>query len=293
MIKKSFLFLATVLLFTSCDYSKPTITPSSKVVKIGVLAPLNGNHRRYGYQSLLGLESANKMQMYLSNGDKIVFEIVDTQGDKNSSISALSKLPDDVVAIFSFVGSSHMLAMDSAIETKKIPVIATIATHSDVAKVQGYTSQVCMSNHMQTMVSSHYLRDEKLIDNIGIVYNKSSTYSSALAKEFAKYFSNIGGKIDFFIDVSSKSVFRELELKKDGMTQMIFNVTNANDSVKILKFLNKISWKIELLGTDGLLSDALGQSSSDIGLFDGVYVVDHYAHHRHNTSKQKNINKKF
>lgn len=293
MIKRVLLSLLLVILMTSCDYKQENITPSGKVVKIGVLAPLSGQHERFGNQSLLGLKSANKMQPYLSNGDKIIFEIVDAKRENNTSLKALSKLAknDDIVAMFSFMGSNEMLSLAPHFQELDLPVVATIATHTNIAQGKGNIAQVCMSNHMQTMVSSHYVRDEKLINHIGIVYNKNSTYSESLADEFKKHFKSIGGNVDFFIDISNDAGFKQFISKKEMATRMLFNVTNAPQSVKILKALNELNWDIEMLGTDGLLSDALDQPESEIELFNGVYVVEHYAHSNGNSKKHKSFKK--
>jgi ABC-type branched-subunit amino acid transport system substrate-binding protein len=289
MILRLFFYITVGLLFVGCDYFEDVkIVPSGKVVKVGVLAPLSGQHKRYGTQSLLGLKSAHKMHQYLTNGDKIIFEIVDAKSDNNSSLEALCKLKDkNVSSIISFLGSNHMLALSPYFDMKKIPVIATIATHSDISKDTQYVSQVCMSNHMQTLVASHYLRDEKLIENIGIVYNKQSTYSQALADEFQIYFKDIGGQIDFYIDVSSEEGIEKFHSQKNETTQMLFNVTDAEQSVTLINALHALHWEIEILGTDGLLSDALEHSSEDVELFDDLYVVEHYAHNKTVTKKQK------
>jgi len=289
MIQQIFFYIVIVLLLGGCDYfEEQKITPSGKVVKIGVLAPLSGQHKRYGRQSLLGLKSANKINPYLSNGDRVVFEVVDAKSDNNGSLSALLKLKDkNVTSIISFLGSNHMLALTPYFDIQKIPVVATIATHSDIPKNSHYVSQVCMSNHMQTLVASHYLRDEKLIENIGIVYNKESMYSQSLADEFQKYFKDIGGKIDFYIDVNSDRGFKKFLSHKNRTTQMLFNVIDAELSVELFNALHSIDWHLEILGTDGLLSDALEHSSHDIALFDGIYVVEHYAHSKKLTKKQK------
>jgi branched-chain amino acid transport system substrate-binding protein len=289
MIQKLSLYFVIILLFSGCDYwEDSTIASSGKIIKIGVLAPLSGSHERYGTQSLLGLKSANKIEPYLHNGDKVVFEIVDTKSDYNASLNGLIKLKDkNVSAVISFLGTNLMLALAPYFDRYKLPIVSTIATHSDVPKSSHYVSQVCMSNHMQTLVASHYLRDEKLIENIGIVYDKESTYSESLADEFQKYFKAIGGTIDFYIDIKSDQGFKDFLAHKNGTTQMLFNVTDAEISIELFRALHSVDWNLEILGTDGLLSDALEHSARDVALFDDIYVVEHYAYSKTLTKKQK------
>jgi len=283
------LWIVLAFIFTGCEET-PTILPSGKVVKIGVLAPLSGQDIRLGHQSLLGLKVANKMRKYLSNGDEVVLKIIDNQSNIKSAKQALSNLHvEKVEAIFSFMSSKEMRALSKNIHDTKIPFIATLATDNNIAKEDTYISQVCINNNTQVIVAAHYIRDEKFMQNVGVVYNKNSFYSKNLATEFKKYFLRLGGSVDFFIDVGSNKGLKKFKNYNKTNTKMIFNTTDAKITLKILKLIAAQKRKCKLLGTDGLLSGALEFSKADLKLFDGVYVIEHYSH----DVGRNNLRKKF
>jgi len=278
MIKKVILFIALALMFTACEREQ-TITPSGKTIEIGVLAPLSGEDKRLGHQSILGLQAAKKLQKYLNNGDEVVFKILDTKTEIKSTKKALNTLAsENVKSIFSFMSSKEMTTLAREFYHTKIPIITTLATDNHIARESTYISQVCIDNNTQTLVAAHYIKDEKFIQNVGVIYNKNNHYSSVLAEEFQKYFSKLGGEIDFFIDISTPLGFKKFQEQNKKKTKMLFNTTNAKMTAKILKILESKKLSFDILGTDGLLSGALELPRDDLKLFDGVYVIEHYAH---------------
>ncbi len=273
-----YLLLVFALLFSGCK-DKQEIIPSGKTVKIGVLAPLSGKYKRFGHQSLLGLNAALKMNKYLSNGDEIVLEVIDTKSEINTLKHDIIKLKvSEVIATFSFMNTTNILSLKNEFRNNRLPAIATLATDDHIATNNDYIAQVCMDNHIQVLSAAHFVRDEKLIQNVGIVYDKSSIYSTSIANEFKKYFISLGGKIDFFIDFSSKDGIKKFKNLNNIKTELLFNATNAIISTKLLKRVKKQHLKFEVLGTDGLLSSALEVSKKDLKLFEGIYVIDHYSH---------------
>jgi len=286
-----FLNILAIFLFNGCGDTKKII-PSNKTVKIGVLAPLSGKHTILGSQSVLGLKAAQEINKYLINGDKIAFEIVDTKSDaKKSKQAFLQLIKSDVKVIISFMNSDNMLELKDMFQRYKIPVIATLATHNYITSKGGYVSQVCFDNNTQVLVASHYIRDERLIKNTGIIYESNSDYSFSLATEFKRHFETLGGRVKFFLDVSNLEGIEKFKNTNFNDTEILFNVTNATISTKILTILKKQKQKLKVLGTDGLLSSALELSKANLSLFEGVYAVEHYAHNLKKNQNQKKLEK--
>lgn len=290
---KSILIFILLFVFASCS-KEEKINSSGKVVKVGVLVPLSGENKRYGYQSLLGLKAALSMQKYLKNGDKVVLEIIDTKSDLEVSLKALSKLRvKNVSVIFSLMGSPNMSKMVNKFKHYKIPTISTLASNDNIIIEDGFISQVCMDNKTQAIVSAHYIRDERLKQHVGIIYDSKNIYFSTLAIEFKKYFRTLGGKVDFFIDVSSISGLKEFEKVRSKEISMLFNATDAKTSLNIFKIIKKTDQKYEILGTDGLLSSALDVGKDDLEYYENIYVADHYAHNVNSTDNRKKLENKL
>lgn len=286
MRKTLLLILFISLFFLGCDENK-AITPSGKIVKIGVLAPLSGQNNRLGHQSLLGLLAANEMDRYLDNGDEIVFEVFDTKSDFNHTSKELSHINSSksIKAVISSMASDNTLRLKREFTTYKLPTIATLASNNNISSLDGYISQVSIDNTTQVLIASHYIKDEKFIQNTGVIYDKNSVYSIEIANKFKEYYTKLGGKVKFFINTNTEVGLKEFENRDKTDIKIIFNALNAVQTIRILKIIQKQDSSFKILGTTGLLSGALELSKDDLKYFDGMYVMEHFAH-------DTNINKK-
>ena len=253
MIKTVILFMSISLMFLSCD-SKREIVSSGKKVTIGVLAPLTGVHQRFGVQGLAGLTASQKMQRHLKNGDEILFKVIDTQSTKKGSKKAFYELVDlNVSVIISFMGSTETLYIREDIQRVKKPIIATLATDDNLTSINGYIAQVCMDNNTQVIVASHYIRDEKLMESVGIVYNSNIGYFTSIAQDFEKYFTQLGGKVKFMIDISDMEGVNEFNSIKNSSIEMLFNSTDPTLTMQVAKIYRDKKFSFGVLGVNGLL----------------------------------------
>ena len=284
------LFTVCLLLFVSGCEEKKEIHPSSKVIRVGLLAPLSRVNRKYGYQSLIGMKFANKEAAYLSNGDKIIFEIVDT----NSSVLGTQKgleylIEKNVTAIISFVSSHNMLALKDLLHNITTPMIVTLATNDEITKLNNSISQICMSNQREALVAAHYIKDEKFINSAGIVYNSTNPYSLSLAIQFREYYKKIRGEDTFFINFANKNAIQKLRSYDMHNIEMLFSSLDAKESVTVLKVIQHRD--VDILLSDGTLSDAKENTKSELALFNGAYIIEHYASNMKKSRAYKGLQK--
>ena len=84
--------LLTGFIICGCkQHQEAEISPSGKVVKIGVITPMSGQDKVSGENALLGIRTALQMRPYLTNGDKIELVIEDNKGTSEETLSALDK----------------------------------------------------------------------------------------------------------------------------------------------------------------------------------------------------------
>ena len=102
--------------------------------------------------------------------------------------------------------------------------------------------------------------------------------SISLAKEFKQSFLKLDGKIDFFTDISQPKNLEKFYDFENKKTKIIFNSTNAILLSRVLKIFDRKSLHVKIISTDGLLSNALANCKKNISLFEGIYVIDHFAH---------------
>ena len=286
-MKKIYIFFLIIsFMFVSCG-KKESSKPSGRVVKVIVLASLDDKYERLGYQSLLGLKAAKKMKRYLSNGDEIVFDVIDANSKNIKNILKKSVLKDKPLAIISFMSSDRILSMQEWLKKYNLPIIVTLATNNEIVNKDALFVQVCIDNHKQSLVAAHYIRDEKFMKHVGVVYDETSIYSTSLANEFRELFKSLGGEIDFFINVSNKIGLEKFKHAKKANTEIIFNSTDSVLTTKMIKILKKENLHAEILGADGLYSSMLENSPKDAHLYDGIYVIDHFAHDIYQNKKRE------
>lgn len=288
---KQWLMIALALMLVACGGETP-IKASGKKVTVGVLAPLSGKYRRMGEQGVSGLKVALKAAPLLNNGDKIELKIIDTKsqlGEAKTALDALAK--ENVPLIISLLSSNEMIAMKAQFDQHRIPVIATMATDDSIADEGGYITQVCMDNKTQALVAAHFIRDERLYERAGVIYDGKNLYSKNLAERFKQHFRKLGGNIEFFTNISSKKELRQLKRHNHRPIEVLFTTVNAMETSKFIQERKKNELNFDIVGTDGLLSDALTLKPEELEGFEGVFVIEHFALDKKESAQEKRLNK--
>jgi branched-chain amino acid transport system substrate-binding protein len=267
-----------IVLFVACD-KKTKISPSGKSVKLTVLASLSGKGEAYGMQGLEGFKAAKNMMPLLPNGDEIVFEVVDDASDIQKAKEAIELIDTNISALITFSNSNIQLGITDVTEKKKLPTLSSIATHDSFTKNSSYMSRLSMSNSIEAEVAASYIRDELLINRVGVIYRKNNIFSVSLAESFKKEFESISGDIAKMISISELADIKEpYQIVMDRLDlDLIFFTTDAEFSYNFLKVFDELDGSIRLFGSDGLLSDMKRHYPHKLHLLDGVLVIDHYA----------------
>jgi len=278
-MRRAFILLLFVsIFFLGCQEEKP-ISPSGNEIKVGILAPLKGPDQRYGKQSLKGIEAVNELKSYLNNGDKIRFVVANTYSNAEGLKKALQKLQNEKVAVIvSFVGSNQMLHVKDQFKKIDIPIITTLATNDEIVHLSPHTTQVCMSNHSQAIVASHFIKDEKLMENVIVVYHSDSLYSKELSEEFIQNFQQLDGHIQATFDFSDPTNVKRFEKFNKKKTDMIFSITNIRHNLHIVKTIDEQNLKTKIMFSDGFISSVLEEDPKKLSLFEGDYVIEHFTH---------------
>ncbi|MBW1838003.1 MAG: ABC transporter substrate-binding protein [Deltaproteobacteria bacterium] len=106
------ILIAFVFQLSGCD-QKPSISPSGRTIKIGIIAPFSGPHQAKGKEGLTGIKTAMQSQPFLQNGDRIELVVENDENDPVLTVKLLKKLVEKakVSAIITFSGSDPVLAM--------------------------------------------------------------------------------------------------------------------------------------------------------------------------------------
>ncbi len=273
------LLCAIMLLISGCE-QKESITPSGKTIKIGIIGPMSGKFLAQGVNGVEGIKAAMKVQPLLHNGDALELVIEDDGDEPTQTISALRKLAEieKVAAILCFSDSASVLAMEPFVDRYKIPVVAILATHPEVAKHSEYTTQLCFDDIFQGSVAALFVRDELLIERVAIMDNPDNPYSIRLAAEFRRKFESTGGQITAIVNVSDgvddvPAIMESLKIKK---TQLVYMPIKAESLIKLVKAIRKIHWHPKLMSSDGLLATVLSRFQGDVHLLEGLMATEFF-----------------
>ncbi|TQR33715.1 branched-chain amino acid ABC transporter substrate-binding protein [Campylobacter sp. MIT 99-7217] len=177
----------------------------AKEVKIGVVLPLTGSVAAYGQDVLMGIELANKFQAKLKNGDDVKLVVLDSKGDKVESATAATRLvsADKVLALIGEAVTPNTMQVISVAESKKIPMIAPVASGDKLLNGKKYSSRVCFMDSFQGQKFADYAFNTLNLKTAVLITDQSNVYSLGLSKVFEQSFTQKGGKILKKFNISS------------------------------------------------------------------------------------------
>jgi len=274
-MRKIVLCLFIIFTLLSCDKKEEILVKSGKVVYIGVLLPEEQllNHKAIDVLNVLA-----QNQGVLKNGDALSLEV---EYVKDHPIKSFIKLcqKKELTAIISFLNSTQTLLLKNEIETKKIPIISAIATHTDITKID-YISRICINNTTQAHVAAAYLRDELFTSKVFILRDESNAFSFELSSIFIKRYEKLGGKTNTdLLDIKEllQDPDRFLRTLEKSQTDTLYISVDAAYTRTLLKLFKKHKLKLNILAHDGLLAAFVVQFPKDIELLNGLFVIDNYA----------------
>jgi branched-chain amino acid transport system substrate-binding protein len=274
------LLSCVIFQFCGCDKHEPEVTPSGRVVRVGVIAPMSGPDEKSGESALLGIQTALQMQPYLDNGDKIELAVEDNGGNGEQTLTAMQKLKDDesVSGVLLMGKSDVVLPLVPVADTFRIPVLALIATHPGITENNHFISQLSFDDVFQGDVAALYARDELLISRTAVFSEPGNAHYRFLAQEFIRKFTSVGGEIIRHVttEPGQEDLHEIVNNLRDKNVELLYLVVRPEQVIRIVRAIRATGWKPKLVGSDGLGSAILLQHKNDIELVRGMMVTDFY-----------------
>lgn len=286
-MKNILILFLLIFILGACKDKEIAVSPSGKTLIVGVLVQkeyMSDIHR------LAVLNALEKVDAYLDNGDRLRLEIAYVDEDCLNKFTDLTQTPD-LVAIISFLNSADTLTLKEKIEAAKVPVIAMIATHSDLNKIT-YVSRICLNNHLEANVAASYLRDELFIPEVTVISDSSDVFSQELSGIFEERFKKLGGKIELSLDsteLDNKNIF--LAKLKEQKVDTLYITIDAEKTRLLLQELEQVNSEVMILAHDVLMSNFISRYPNDSHMLDGIYVIDNYSNDIKPFSKAAKIGK--
>lgn len=184
---------AGIFFLQSCNKS------GGNEILIGEYASLTGSEATFGQSSHNGLELAveemNKAGGLLGKQIRLVTE--DNQGKPSETQTVVQKLinRDKVVAVIGEVASSRSKAGAPICQAAKIPMITPASTNPEVTTIGDYVFRVCFIDPFQATVMSKFALNSMKVKKVALLIDQKNAYSTGLADNFRKVFTEMGGEI--------------------------------------------------------------------------------------------------
>ena len=273
-VRGALVFIGIVLYLAGCQQGEP-VTPSGKVIKVGILGPLAAP---IGDKGLKGIKTAQIIEPYTINGDRIEISVFDDNSKPlkaNKLYKAMANNPD-FKSVIVLSTSKTMLPLSHRASQYKLPIIGTIATHPDITKNSNYVGRVCFSDDRQGAVAAIYVRDELLIDRVAIIYDNLDPYSRNLKNTFRTSFRAVGGDVKAILSIQEigESIIENLHELKELDVQLLYLIANADNTIELAKALEKTDWQVKKMGDGGILAVVTHRLKENVDLLDGFLATD-------------------
>ena len=254
---------------------------SGRQVKIGVIGPMTGSEFPKGKNGIKGIETVLHRKPLLNNGDKVEIQVEDDKGDPRLTLFAFKKLiqTHNVDAVILLSSTPSALEINRIVDQYKTPVLATIASHQDIAVDTRFMNQLCIDNRFQGKVAALYARDELFITRAAVFENPDNAYSVSLARIFQEQFIGLGGRMfePLAFPGDEKELKDQLKMLKDNGVEMLYLPLGAPQFISISRILSEMSWSPVRMGSDGLLSNILMKHEESLDLVNGAISIDFYS----------------
>ncbi|RRC92778.1 ABC transporter substrate-binding protein [Erysipelotrichaceae bacterium OH741_COT-311] len=283
-MKKLFKLVSLLLmlgLLASCSTKEATQNENKNdkdAIKIGFVGPLEGELSVYGNAVFNGgslyLEEYNA-----KHGTNYVLVAYDSKGNNTEAVNAYNKLVDEdkVVALFGGVVSGESIAIGSASQSFKTPIISPSATALDFTLTGDNVFRGCFTDPFQAKVLGKFAYNDLQAKNLAIIYDTGSDYSKGLTENFIKEYTALGGNVVANEGYNSGDVDFSAQLTKIAATNpdVLFVPNYYKDVALIVSQARSLGMNAQILGGDGW--DGVLAVVEDAKILDGSIFVNHYA----------------
>lgn len=292
MSSKLSLFAALILtlIFSSC--AKKT----EDTIKIGEYASLSGTEATFG----ISMDNGIKLAFDETNnaggvlGKKLELIVEDNQSKPLETQTVVQKLinRDKVIAVLGEVASSRSKAAAPICQQNKIPMVTPASTNPEVTAIGDYIFRVCFIDPFQATVMSKFAIQTMKVGRVALLIDQRNAYSTGLAENFKKIFTEMGGEIieEQKYSNGDKDFKAQLTTIKYKNPEAIFIPGYYTDVGLIAIQAREIGLNVPLFGGDGWESEKLTEGKAKDAL-EGSFFSTHISTEDPNPAIQNFIKK--
>ncbi|HYG57473.1 MAG TPA: ABC transporter substrate-binding protein [Symbiobacteriaceae bacterium] len=278
--------VAIMALAAGCGGTKPA-TPApggstdSKVIKVGLIAPMTGDVKTFGESTKNGFDLALE-QAGKKAGDYTIEPVYgDDRNDATEGKNVATKMitQDGVKAIIGSVTSKVTIPVGEYANSKNVLLISGTATAlnvtvDDSGKRKPYVFRACFIDPFQGQVAAKFAWDTLKVKTAAVLYDKGNDYTVGLSEAFKMNFEKLGGKVvSYEAYGKDDSDFSAVLTKVKGNNPDMLYLPDYYQKVSLIgKQAKSMGMNVPMMGGDGWDSSDL-----DYATMDGNYFTNHYS----------------
>lgn len=258
-------------------------TPDATTVKIGGIGPLTGAYANYGLSEKNGAELAVKEINEAGGiaGKQIELSYQDSQGESESAVNAYGKLMDWGMEVsLGCVLSGENASVVAAARDDDVLLITPSGSADKCIDGNDKAFRVCFYDSYQGAAAAQYIKDNNMVDTVGILYQSDNDYSVGLYNAFVAKCGELGitiAETQTFTSSTNTDFSTQVSALVSSGVKLVFIPLYAEEASTFLtqahgKFANDVYF----FGADGL-DGILGKVEQDTSLANNVLMLTPFA----------------
>lgn len=258
-------------------------TPDATTVKIGGIGPLTGAYANYGLSEKNGAELAVKEINEAGGiaGKQIELSYQDSQGESESAVNAYGKLMDWGMEVsLGCVLSGENASVVAAARDDDVLLITPSGSADKCIDGNDKAFRVCFYDSYQGAAAAQYIKDNNMVDTVGILYQSDNDYSVGLYNAFVAKCGELGITIaetqTFTASTSTDFSTQVSALVSSGVKLVFIPLYAEEASTFLTQAHGKFADDVYFFGADGL-DGILGKVEQDTSLANNVLMLTPFA----------------
>lgn len=258
-------------------------TPDATTVKIGGIGPLTGAYANYGLSEKNGAELAVKEINEAGGiaGKQIELSYQDSQGESESAVNAYGKLMDWGMEVsLGCVLSGENASVVAAARDDDVLLITPSGSADKCIDGNDKAFRVCFYDSYQDAAAAQYIKDNNMVDTVGILYQSDNDYSVGLYNAFVAKCGELGitiAETQTFTSSTNTDFSTQVSALVSSGVKLVFIPLYAEEASTFLTQAHgKFADDVYFFGADGL-DGILGKVEQDTSLANNVLMLTPFA----------------
>ena len=254
-------------------------TPAATTVKIGGIGPLTGAYANYGLSEKNGAELAVKEINEAGGiaGKQIELSYQDSQGESESAVNAYGKLMDWGMQVsLGCVLSGENASVVAAARDDDVLLITPSGSADKCIDGNDKAFRVCFYDSYQGAAAAQYIKDNDIVDTVGVLYQSDVDYSVGLYNAFVEKCGELGitiAETQTFTSTTSTDFSTQVNALVASGAKLVFIPIYAEEASTFLtQARGKFAGDVYFFGADGL-DGILGKVEQDPTIANNVLML--------------------